>query len=296
MRPVHLLLGHSGDSCCVGVRERLAERGQRVAIVASPLQAPARRTWHLGDYGLTSRLELEDGPAEIAGVLVRGTAWLDPAGWTPEDHEYMQAEMLAATLAWLGGLTCPVVNRPSAALWYRGRGTLLSWRSLLRRCGLRAPEQLVTNDSAEAHAFGRRMAVDGVAGAVYTPLTGAGGYLLAADADWKGVAELQKRSPVCLSEPHGATWPACIVGGDVFWNDGTPPDVQAFAPRLRRLAAAASLEFLQVAMAPLRSGIGIVMIEPMPVLEHFAAATIDLILDALTALLAPVAARREAVS
>ena len=38
------------------------------------------------------------------------------------------------------------------------------------------------------------------------------------------------------------------------------------------------------------------MVEPMPVLEHFAPPTRDRILDALTALLAPVAAAPEAVS
>jgi hypothetical protein len=296
VRPVHLLLGHSGDSCCVGVHARLTARGQRADIVASPLQPPARLAWRLGDNGLTSRLELDDGPAEIAGVLVRGTAWLDPAGWTPEDHAYMQAETLAATLAWLAGLPCPVVNRPSAARWYRGRGTLLSWRSLLHRCGLPVPEQLVTNDPAEARAFGRRLAADGIAGAVYTPLTGAAGYLVATDADWKGIAELQRRSPVCLSEPHGATWPACIVAGDVFWDDDTPPETRALAPRLRRLAATAGLDFLEVVTAPIRCGLGVVMVDPMPVLEHFATPTIDRVLDALTALLVPVAAQREAVS
>ena len=122
---MHLLVGHPGDSCCAGVLARLAARGLPAHIVASPLAPPARLAWRLADDGLTSRLDLDDDPAEIAGVLVRGTAWFDPAGWAPVDHAYMQAEMLAATLAWLAGLPCPVVNRPSAALWYRGRASLL---------------------------------------------------------------------------------------------------------------------------------------------------------------------------
>jgi hypothetical protein len=292
---VHLLLGHSGDSCCAGVLARLAARGLPAHIVASPLAPPARLAWRLADDGLTSRLDLDDDPAEIAGVLVRGTAWFDPAGWAPVDHAYMQAEMLAATLAWLAGLPCPVVNRPSAALWYRGRASLLTWRPLLRRCGLPVPEQLITNDPAEARTFRRRLAAEGVAGAVYAPLTGEAGYLVATDAAWEGLADLQERSPVCLSEPHGAAHPACIVGGQIVWDDDPSPESRALAPGLGRLAAATRLDFLEVVTAPLRCGLGVVMVEPMPVLEHFATPTRARILDALTALLAPVAAEPEAV-
>jgi hypothetical protein len=294
-RPVHLLLGHSGDSCCTGVLARLAARGLPAYIVQSPLAPPARLAWHLADDGLTSRLDLGDDPVEIAGVLVRGTPWFDPAGWAPVDHAYMQSEMLAATLAWLAGLPCPVINRPSAALWYGGRVPLLRWHPLLRRCGLLVPEQVITNDRAAARAFRRRLADDGVTGAVYAPLTGGAGYLVAIDAAWEGLADLQERSPVCLSEPHGAAHPACIVGGEVVWDDDAPPECRALAPRLRQLAAETRLDFLEVAIAPLRHGLGVVMVEPIPVLEHFAAPTRARILDALTALLAPVAAEAEAV-
>jgi len=294
-RPVHLLLGHSEDSCCTGVVARLAARGLSALIVASPLIPPARLAWRLADDGLTARLDLGEGPVEIAGVLVRGTPSLDPTGWAPVDHAYMQAETLSATLAWLAGLPCPVINRPSAAQWYGGRPSLLSWRPLLRDCGLLAPEQVITNDRAEAGAFRLRLEADGVAGAIYVPLTGGAGYLVATDAAWEGLADLQQRSPVCLSEPHGAAHPACIVGGEVIWDDDASPESRALAPRLRQLAAVARLDFLEVAIASLRRGLGVVMVEPMPVLEHFAPPTRGRILDALTALLAPSAAEAEAV-
>lgn len=293
---MHLLLGHSGDSCCTGVRSRLAARGLPAHIVASPLAPPASLAWRLDDGGLTSRLVLDDHDVAIAGVLVRGATWVDPAGWAPEDHAYMQAEMLAVTLAWLAGLSCPVVNRPSAALWYHGRDSLIAWRPHLRRCGLHVPEQLITNDPAEAHAFGHRLAADGVAGVVCTPLTSDSGYLVTTDAEWQGLAELQARSPVCLSEPHGAARLACVVGGQIVWDSGALPESRALEPRLGRLAATSGLDFLEVAIAPLRGGLGVVMVEPMPVLEHFAPRTRVRILDALTALLAPVAGEPEAVS
>ncbi len=287
---MHVLLGHSGDPCCTGVLARLSARGLPARIVASPLAPPARLTWRLDGGGLTSRLLLDDEPVVVTGVLVRGTAWVDPAGWAPEDHAYMQAEMLAVTLAWLAGLACPVVNRPSAARWYRGRDSLISWRPLLRRCGLPVPDQLITNDPARARAFGDRLAADGVDGVVYAPLTGDAGYLVGTDAAWRGLANVQERSPVCLSEPHGAARPACIVGGEIVWDDGPPPEARALEPRLRLLAATSGLDFLEVATAPFRGSLGVVLVEPMPVLEHFAPRSRARILDALTALLAPAAA------
>ena len=162
-------------------------------IVASPLAPPARFVWRLDGDELTSRLDLDDEPVDVAGVLVRGTPWVDPAGWAPADHAYMQAEMLAATLAWLTGLPCPVVNRPRRHSGTAARTSLLGWRPLLRRCGLPIPEQLLTNDPAQARAFERRLAADGVAGAIYAPLTGESGYLLATEAAWQGLADLQER-------------------------------------------------------------------------------------------------------
>lgn len=292
---MHVLLGHSGDSCCAGVLARLSARGLPARIVASPLAPPARLAWRLDGSGLTSRLVLDDDPVEIAGVLVRGTAWVDPVGWAPEDHAYMQAEMLAATLAWLAGLPCPVINRPSAALWYRGRDSLLAWRPLLRRCGLPVPDQFITNDPAEARDFGHSLAADGADGVVYAPLTSDVGYLVATDSAWQGLANVQKRSPVCLSEPHGAARPACIVGSEIVWDGAPPPEARALEPRLRRLATASGLDFLEVVTAPFRGSIGVVMVEPMPVLEHFAPHSRVRILDALTALLAPAATEPEAV-
>jgi hypothetical protein len=284
---VHLLLGSPGDSCCTEVLGCLTSRGLPARIIASPLAPPARLTWRLDAGELASQLVLDDDQVKIAGVLVRGTPWIDPAGWAPEDHAYMQAEMLAVTLAWLAGLDCPVISRPTAEQWYRGRNSLTAWRPPLRHCGLPVPEQLITNDPAEARAFGCRLAADGVKGVVYTPLTSGAGYLVAADAAWQGLANMQERSPVCLSEPHGATRQACIIGGKVIWDDSPPPEACALESRLCRLAAAPGLDFLEVAIAPFRGRLGVVMVEPVPVLEHFAPRARPRIADALTALLAP---------
>jgi hypothetical protein len=295
MRPVHLLLGTSEDSCCTGVYDRLGALSLSAHIIASPLSPPSRIAWRLDDDGVTARLDLDGDPVEVAGVLVRDTPSVDPAGWAPGDHAYVQAEMLAATLAWLAGLACPVINRPSADLWYGDRASLFRWRPVLRSCGLPVPEQVITNDRAEASAFRARLEADGLTGAVYTPLTAGADYLVASDVAWDGLADLQERAPVCVSEPHGPAHPACIVGGEVVWDDDAPPEGRALASRLRRLAAVTRLDFLEVAIAPIRSGLGVVMVEPMPVLEHFAAPTRARILDALTTLLTPVPAEAVAI-
>jgi hypothetical protein len=282
---VHLLLGHPEDPCCAGVFNRLEARGLPVRIVAAPLAPPARLTWRLDAAGLTSSLYPKVPDTAIAGVLVRDTGWLEPDGWDATDHAYMQAELRAVTLAWLAGLGCPVINRPDAALWYRAGAPLLAWRALLRRSGLPLPEVVVTSDPAEARAFRCRLAAVGVAGAVYTPLTEAAGYLLADDESWERLAALQARTPVCLAEPHGATTLACIVGDAVIWDRAPPREAVGLEPALLRFAAAAHLAFVEIALAPVRHGLAVVLVETRPRLEHFGLAARACILDALAALL-----------
>ena len=282
---MHLLLGHAEDPCCAGVLARLEARGLPVRIVAAPLAPPARLTWRLDAACLASSLYPDAPDTGIAGVLVRDTGWLEPDGWDAADHAYMQAELRAVTLAWLAGLACPVINRPDAALWYRPGAPLLAWRALLRRFGLPLPEVVVTSDPAEARAFRRRLAADGVAGAVYAPLTEAAGYLLADDDTWERLAALQARAPVCLVEPHGAVTLACIVGGAVIWDRAVPPEAVALEPALSGFAAAAHLAVVEIALAPVRRGLAVVLVDTLPRLEHFALPARARILDALAALL-----------
>src|SRR5687767_8154313 len=187
---MHLLLGHSEDPCCAGVFARLEAQGLPVRIVAAPLAPPAQLTWRLDATGLASSLYPDAPDTAIAGVLVRDIGWLEPTGWDATDHAHMHAELRAVSLAWLAGLACPAINRPDAAPWYRPGAPLLAWRALLRRSGLPLPEVVVTSDPAEAHAFRRRLATGGVAGAVFTPLTDAAGYLLADDDDWQRLTTL----------------------------------------------------------------------------------------------------------
>src|SRR3970040_354586 len=105
-----LFLGHSEDPCCAGVFARLEARGLPVRVVAAPLAPPAQLTWGLDAAGLASSLYPDVPDTAIAGVLVRDTGWLEPAGWDAADHAYMQAELRGVTLALLGRLRCPGIN------------------------------------------------------------------------------------------------------------------------------------------------------------------------------------------
>ncbi len=280
---MHLLLGHDGDPCCAAVAARLRARGLDARIVAAPLAPPARLTWRLDDAGVASRLSPDLPDSAIAGVLVRDIGWLDPSGWDTDDHAYMQAELRAVTLAWLAGLSCPVINPPDAALWYRSAAPLVAWRPLLRRAGLPLPEVVITSDAAEAAAFRRRLADSGIDGAVYSPLTSVSGYLVADDDAWERMAAVQARTPVCLTEPHGAALLACIVGEDVIWNGTASPEARALEPALLRFAAAAHLTFVEIALAAVRRGLAVVLVTPHPRVEQFDASPRASVLDALVA-------------
>jgi hypothetical protein len=282
---MHLILGHTQDACCADVLSRLRKRGLRARLVTAPLEPPGRLIWHLDSNGLTTRLTLDDGPAEeIESVFVRSTGWLDPNGWEPADHAYMQSETHAALLACLAGLPCPVINRASAALWYRPRNSFAGWLPLLSRCGLPAPEMVLTDDPEEARAFGRRLEAAGVPGVVCTSLTQHTAWLVG-PADWDGLAAVQTRTPVCLSEPHGPALAACVVGRRVIWNGRPGSSAAALEPPLLRLAAEAGLDFLEVAVAPVRRGTAVVLVEPLPQLELFGPSARAGIVDSLIGLL-----------
>jgi len=270
---VHLLLGHPYDPWCLSVLDLLEARNYPARIITSPLAHPWRFVWRLNNAESPSQLACdEEQPIagdHIAGVLVRSTGWIDPAGWDPVDLAYMQAETQAALLAWLWSLACPVVNRYPSALWYRPRAPLLFWQRLLRRCGLPTSEVLVTNVGREARAFGRRLAREGVAGAVYGPLTSDARYLVSGDKDWRGLATLQESAPICLTYPHGAAQLVCIVGDEVVWEGEPSSEMAVLEPALQRFAAAVGLSFVELALAPTRQGICVVEVEPHPRFENF---------------------------
>ena len=284
---MYLLIGSPDDPCCASVHAALAARGCRVRTLDSPSRHPARWSWRLDGGGSTSELfgAGEDATPDgaVQGVLVRGAAWFDPDGWQPADLAYMQAEAHASLLGWLWSLHCPVVNRYPADLWYRPQVPLLSWRSRLDSCGLPALAALVSNVEEEARRFGRRVASCG--GAVYRPLTSDARYLIATEADWGGLAAMQRRAPICLTPAHARPRSACVVGGQVVWDDAAPHDAGALEPALCRFAAAAGLTFVEVAVAESGGCDRVVAVEHHPRFDRFGNAAQQAIVAALVDLL-----------
>jgi len=185
---VHLLLGDTQDPCCLSVQRLLEAREYPTRIVSNPLEHPSRFAWRLDGEQSASQLGWNEQPpvlnAQIRGVLVRSSGWIDPTGWQPADLTYMQAETQAALLAWIWSLACPVINRYPSGIWYQPQLPLLFWHRLLGRCGLPTLDALVTNVDQEARAFGRCLdAEEGVAGAIYGPLTSDVHYLVTSDQD-----------------------------------------------------------------------------------------------------------------
>lgn len=270
---MHLLLGNPQDPFCSRVRSALEARNFATHVMANPLAHPSRFAWRLDNEQSAVRLAWDDGSPirneDIAAVLVTGTAWIDPAGWQPDDLSYVYAETQAAVLAWLWSLDCPVVNRFTAAIWCRPKIPRLFWHRLLRRCGLPTEDTLITNVAVEARAFGLR-GREGVAGVVYGPLTSDTRYLVTSDQDWNGMAALQRCAPICLTHPHGAAQLACVLGEQVVWEGEPLPETLVLEPALRRFAATAGLAFVELAFAPAPDGrICVVAVEPRPNFERF---------------------------
>jgi hypothetical protein len=260
---MYLLLGDPRDVWCQAVQSGLRAAGRTSRIFPSPFVPPLRLSWYLDSSVSRTRFHQPGNPPilgadDIEGVLTCGAPVLDLSGWSRDDAEYLQTETMAGLLAWLWSLECPVINRYPPSIWYRPQPPLLAWQPLLRRAGLAIPDMLVTNNDAEARAFGQAQ------GAVYLPLMSEGRYLLSSEEDWRGVASLQRHAPVCLARPHGEPELACVVGDLVIWNQPPTNEAEALEGRLRRFATGAGLAWVAVAVAPTTGGMRVAMVEPRP--------------------------------
>jgi hypothetical protein len=282
---MYLLLGSERDPWCSGVRRAVQARGDEARIVENPLIQPAWFSWRLDSERSVSHLAWDDKQANIDGVLVRGGGWIDPAGWGSDDLAYVQAETQATLLAWLASLSCPVVNRYQPALWYRPQLSIVFWRPWLRACGLLTPPTLVSNVEQETLAFRRRLAAEGIPGAIYRPLTSDRQYLLATEEDWTGLAAVQTRAPVCLTYPHEEPVTVCVVGDQLVWNVDPPADASALEPALLRFAATTGLAFVEFAVARASEALHVAAVEHFPHFERFTQAAQDRIVAALVELL-----------
>jgi hypothetical protein len=110
-----VLAGH-GDAGAPALVERWRAWGAR-RLSPDDLSTPGWR-YQPGEPSAPSRAvvggEVTDA-ASIRGVLVRLPCVVsdDLPHIAPDDRSYVAAEMTAFLMAWLSGLTCPVLNRPT---------------------------------------------------------------------------------------------------------------------------------------------------------------------------------------
>ena len=245
---MYLVLGNKLDPCCQIVSAALRQRALMVRVLDCPFTGGATLSWSLASKS-ESRLVLDDGHEvtsdKLDGVVVGSRGWIQGNDWQPEDHDYMRSETQAALLGWLWSLSCPVVGRLPASVWYRPLMPVTYWQPLLARCGLAVPEALVTNVVPESRGFRDRFG----GGAVYAPFSTPARYLIASESDWTGLAAVQDRAPVCLEQPHGSAQPVCVAGDRVIWDAAPPAGSTDVESRLRRFAASAGLNFVEFSIA-----------------------------------------------
>jgi hypothetical protein len=284
---MYLLIGNREDPCCELVQELLEHRGKRVWIVNNPMGHPVRFGWRLDNVTSASHVALpgshEICDNQIEGVLVRDVSWDSLADLAPTDQAYMQSEMQAGLLAWLWSLSCPVVNRYPAHVWFHQQDQLLFWQPILWRCGLPALETVVTNVEIDVPALSERFASSGKA--VYAPLTSRTRYLVESGEDWAGVATMQAYAPVALNPPQRNEQLACVVGTNVVWEGLPGSSFTALKPAMVRFAAEAGLTYVEMRLASTTLGTRVTVINAFPRFELFGESARREIASALTHLL-----------
>jgi hypothetical protein len=220
----YLVIAPPGDSCARRVADTLGGDGHEVLVVSEPLVGRSTFNWRLSTQQSCWSLSFDGMDEEISasslrGVYVRGYHGpLCQGDWVTDERTDVFAEAQAALLAWLSALECRVVNRPTAATWFRPQRPYPEWQMLFSRCGLPTLAALVTSNCDSARDFARRCG-----GAVtYTPMTSATRYPLQEEEEeeeWERLAKLMRVLPVCLIErPREIGGSAWVVGRNVVWD------------------------------------------------------------------------------
>jgi hypothetical protein len=240
---MYLIIGSEQDSCVFAVRSAMERRGKTVVTGLNPFGPMARLRWRFDTQDSRPEYAFTDAPdGVLEGVFVRSfAALLDPTGWTPEDASYLHSEGMAALLAWLHALRCPVVGRPSDDAWYRPQRPLPEWVGVLAACGLDAPEVIVTN-AADAELLAGAWS----GRAVYQPLTSNRQYAIEGAA-WSELTKVMEYVPVCLSEPlDGPIHAVTLVRDRLFWTDPPTRDLDGLSAGVQRVAARLESDFVQL--------------------------------------------------
>lgn len=286
----YLVIGHVEDRCAERVAQALRERSRDVVFTPDVLQGQTVFAWEFSAGMSCSQLTVRDGEPfsgeQLDGVLLR--SWGIPMaaeGWTESDWAYVQGEQRAALLAWTWSLSCPVVNRLTAELWFRPQRAYPEWRTTFRESGLPVLDVVMTNDLSAAQEFSKRSG-----GMVtFTPLTSTTSYQLCNDADWEQAAKLVRTVPLCLTPSVSASYNlVCYVGGACQW--AVDPELSAsersdFASGLQRLARRLGLSIFEVQLGSGSGGHCCTGINLHPRIEVYGSTEQDAIVEGICALL-----------
>jgi len=135
---VLIVLASERDAAARRLVERWASHGARLMTVRD-LSAPG---WRYGGSNGREDCAVIGGeiiPRDaITGVVTR-IAWVQPTDLphiVEDDREYIAAEYVAFLTAWLDGLPCPVMNKPSPACLLGPTLTRERWLARAARAGL----------------------------------------------------------------------------------------------------------------------------------------------------------------
>jgi hypothetical protein len=247
----YLLLGDTDDLLCRNIRQALERRGAQVRFLAEPFCNSSRFSWLLDSTRTSSAVVFEDGTrltdSKISGVLLRHTKHLITKSTDSDDHGYIQAEIQAATLGWIWSLSCPVINRLPAWLWYCPKPPIQFWSRSLRANGLEAV------DFAEPRVEGRSASRTG-------------------------------GESFGTGDPPSVCDRACVVGHLTIWNLNRPLNVDRYESALIEFAHRAGLSFLEIGIVATSDGVRVKDVDPFPDLSRFCLSSRRAITAALTKL------------
>ena len=282
---MYVLTGDPLDPLCKSVYLALESAGCQVCMVANPMLYPFRFVWRLETLNSSSRVFLEDetviSDSQISAVLVRRPTCLPADAGDPDDLVYIKEEADAALLGWLWSLDCIVVNRYPPAVWYRRDQPFVVWRNLLQRSGLRVPDSIVTNASADLVAY--RTALGGKVSLV--PLSSQDGEFLNLDHCSETDLFLIKGAPAHVVQSGMGQERLCVIGSDVVWNESPVGNRGTIESALACFRELTGLAFFELALSRFQDETRVAAFNPFPRLENFTLNAQSQIVAALVSLL-----------
>ena len=237
-----LLLGAPDDPCLVAVTGALAARSRETLIIRHPFMDHANLAWRFDSERSDTSLTIGGEQIVVDGAFAARRT-VQPVApdeqWSQADLLYNQAEAEAALLGWLWGLSCPVIDRLPAWLWYRTRRPVLAWATPLEQSGLPPLDSIISGDAWALAQFIQRHG-----GAAMESLAG-GARQLVDESEAARISATAQMAPVRLTALHQGAWRACLVGSHLVWDDGTPRQARDLSPKLRSFAASTGLSFLE---------------------------------------------------